>query len=44
MITELILKLENKEDLSYNEMSDVMSDILSGSTNDQQNIDLSFHV
>jgi len=39
MITELISKLENKEDLSYDEMNDVMSDILGGSTNDQQNAD-----
>jgi len=39
MIAKLISKLENKEDLSYDEMSDVMSDILGGSTNDQQNAD-----
>jgi len=37
MIIELISKLQEKKDLSYNEMSNVMSDILSGNTTDTQN-------
>ena len=39
MITELITKLQNKTNLTYDEISAVMSDILSGNTNDQQNAD-----
>ena len=39
MIIELISKLQEKKDLSYNEMSNVMSDILSGNTTDTQNAD-----
>jgi anthranilate phosphoribosyltransferase len=39
MITKLITKLQNKTDLSYDEISEVMSDILSGNTSDQQNAD-----
>jgi len=39
MITELITKLQNKTDLTYDEMSTVMSDILGGNTTDQQNVD-----
>ncbi len=39
MITELISKLQNKTDLSYDEISNAMTDILSGNTNDQQNAD-----
>jgi len=37
MITELISKLQEKKDLSYNEMSNVMSDMLGGNTTDLQN-------
>ncbi len=39
MITELITKLQNKTNLTYDEISAAMSDILSGNTNDQQNAD-----
>ena len=39
MILELISKLQKKEDLSYDEMNNVMSDILSGNTTDSQNAD-----
>ena len=37
MISELIKKLEEKTDLSYNEISQVMTDILSGKTTDSLN-------
>lgn len=39
MIKEVISNLENKTDLTYHEVSKVMSDILSGNTSDQQNVD-----
>jgi len=43
MISEMILKLREKTDLTYEQMSQVMTDILSGKTNDSQNADfLSF--
>jgi len=43
MISEMILKLRKKTDLTYEQMSQVMTDILSGKTNDSQNADfLSF--
>lgn len=38
MISELIKKLQEKKDLSYQEMNDVMTDILTGKTSDQENI------
>ena len=43
MITDIISKLQEKTDLSYNEMNKVMTDVLSGKTNDAENADfLSF--
>ncbi|MCH9657552.1 anthranilate phosphoribosyltransferase [archaeon] len=43
MIADLILKLQKKTDLTYDEMNSVMSDVLSGKTDDGQNVDfLSF--
>ena len=39
MIAELISKLENKKDLTYEEMSYAMSGILRGETTEQQTID-----
>ncbi|CAD6520939.1 Anthranilate phosphoribosyltransferase [metagenome] len=39
MITELISKLEQKIDLSYDEMNLVMKEILSGKTNEKENFD-----
>ena len=39
MITELISKLEQKTDLSYDEMNLVMKEILSGKTNEKENFD-----
>ena len=43
MIADLILKLQKKTDLTYDEMNSVMSDVLSGKTDDGQNADfLSF--
>jgi len=39
MITELITKLQNKTNLTYDEVSQVMTDILNGKTNDQENLD-----
>jgi len=39
MISEMILKLREKTDLTYEQMSQVMTDILSGKTNDSQNAD-----
>ena len=39
MITELIKKLQEKTDLSYDEINGVMTDILSGKTDDSQNAD-----
>jgi len=43
MIAEMILKLREKTDLTYEQMSQVMTEVLSGKTNDSQNADfLSF--
>ncbi len=43
MITDIISKLQEKTDLSYDEMNKVMTDVLSGKTNDSENADfLSF--
>ena len=39
MISDLISKLENKNDLTYDEMKYAMSGILRGETTEQQNID-----
>ncbi|MCV0372658.1 MAG: anthranilate phosphoribosyltransferase [Nitrosarchaeum sp.] len=39
MITEIISKLQEKTDLTYNEINQVMTDILSGRTNDIENAD-----
>lgn len=38
MISELIKKLEEKTDLTYNEVNGVMTDILSGKTSDSENV------
>ncbi|BDQ30886.1 anthranilate phosphoribosyltransferase [Nitrosopumilus zosterae] len=37
MISEIIAKLQQKTDLNYDEMNSVMTDILSGKTDDEQN-------
>jgi len=43
MISEMISKLQEKTDLTYDQMNQVMTDILSGKTDDSQNADfLSF--
>jgi len=39
MISDLILKLEQKIDLTYDQMNFVMTEILSGKTNDKENFD-----
>jgi len=39
MILDLIKKLEQKTDLTYDEMNNIMTDILSGNTNLQENAD-----
>ncbi|MGH1567169.1 MAG: anthranilate phosphoribosyltransferase [Nitrosopumilus sp.] len=39
MISDLISKLQQKIDLTYDEMNTIMIEILSGKTDDQQNID-----
>ncbi|EGG42396.1 anthranilate phosphoribosyltransferase [Candidatus Nitrosarchaeum limnium SFB1] len=39
MISELISKLEQKTDLTYDQMNLVMKEILSGKTNDKENFD-----
>ncbi|QDI88047.1 anthranilate phosphoribosyltransferase [Candidatus Nitrosopumilus sp. SW] len=39
MITDLISKLQEKTDLTYEEMNQVMTDVLSGNTTDSQNVD-----
>jgi len=39
MISDLIKKLEQKTDLTYDEMNNIMTDILSGNTNIQENAD-----
>lgn len=40
MISDLISKLQQKTDLTYNEINSIMTDVLSGKTNDQQNADI----
>ncbi len=44
MISESITKLQNKSDLSYDEISLVMSEILNGKTNDKENLDFLKHL
>jgi anthranilate phosphoribosyltransferase len=44
MITKLITKLQNKTNLTYEEVSKVMTDILNGKTNDQENLDFLKHL
>ena len=39
MISEFILKLEKNTDLSYDEINGIMTEVLSGKTNDQENAD-----
>lgn len=39
MITEIISKLQQKTDLTYDEINHVMTDILSGNTNNSQNVE-----
>lgn len=39
MISDVISKLQQKIDLSYEEMNSIMTDILSGKTDDEQNLD-----
>ena len=39
MITDIISKLQEKTDLTYDEMNKVMTDVLSGKTNDSENAD-----
>lgn len=39
MISDLILKLEQKTDLTYDQMNYIMTEILSGKTNDKENLD-----
>ena len=39
MISELISKLEQKTDLTYDQVNNVMTDMLSGKTNDKDNAD-----
>ena len=40
MISEYISKLEQKIDLNYDQMSEIMSEVLSGKTNDEQNVSI----
>jgi anthranilate phosphoribosyltransferase len=40
MISEYISKLEQKIDLTYDQMSEIISEVLSGKTNDEQNISI----
>jgi len=44
MIAELISKLQNKTDLTYNEISQVMTGILNGETNDEENLEFLKHL
>ena len=44
MITDIISKLQEKTDLTYDEMNKVMTDILSGKTNDSENADFLSHL
>jgi len=39
MITDIISKLQEKTDITYDEMNKVMTDVLSGKTNDLENAD-----
>ena len=39
MIADLISKLQNKTDLTYDEINNIMTDILSGNTTDKENTD-----
>lgn len=39
MISDMILKLQEKTDLTYDQMNQVMADVLSGKTSDSQNAD-----
>jgi len=39
MISDLIKKLQQKTDLTFDEINNVMTDILSGNTNIQENVD-----
>ena len=39
MITDVISKLQEKTDITYDEMNKVMTDVLSGKTNDSENAD-----
>jgi len=39
MISDLILKLEQKTDLTYEQMNSIMTEILSGKTSDKENFD-----
>ena len=39
MITDVISKLQEKADITYDEMNKVMTDVLSGKTNDSENAD-----
>jgi anthranilate phosphoribosyltransferase len=39
MITEIIIKLQNKVNLTYNEVNQAMTDILNGKTTDQENLE-----
>ena len=38
MISEFIKKLQEKTNLSYDEVNEIMTDILSGKTTDSENI------
>jgi anthranilate phosphoribosyltransferase len=40
MISEYISKLEQKIDLTYDQMSEIMSEVLSGKTNNEQNVSI----
>ena len=40
MISEYVSKLEQKIDLTYDQMSEIMSEVLSGKTNDKQNVSI----
>jgi len=44
LISDIISKLQKKTDLSYEEMNQVMTDVLSGKTDDVQNIDFLSHL
>jgi anthranilate phosphoribosyltransferase len=39
MISDLILKLQQKTDLTYDEINGIMTDVLSGKTDDSENMD-----